>query len=92
MRTTARTALLVLILSGTACHSSKPVTQISAANAEQRYQWTANLFTPSDLAGAMQVRGTARWSRDGDSASTATVTISNATPGGVHPWHRHINR
>jgi hypothetical protein len=88
MRSTVQGVLLVLITAGSGCgRSPQPTTQISKANAERRYEWTGNLFTPSELAGAMQVRGTARWTRSGDNASTAEVRISNATPGGVHPWH-----
>jgi hypothetical protein len=40
----------------------------------------------------MQVRGSAAWSRDRDATSLATVNISNATAGGVHPWHVHRGR
>jgi hypothetical protein len=39
----------------------------------------------------MQIRGNATWSRDGD-GSRVTLGISNATPGGAHPWHVHRGR
>ncbi|MFL5576021.1 MAG: hypothetical protein ACJ79S_08645 [Gemmatimonadaceae bacterium] len=93
MRSTVRRASLALIVGATGCGiiqgSSKPVTHLDPKSAEKRYQWTASLVTPSNLAGAMQVRGTARWSpASGDSAtSVAAVNIANATPGGVHPWY-----
>jgi hypothetical protein len=57
-------------------------------------RWNATLATPAALAGAMQVRGTA-WmgEKEGDAGQTeASVSISNAAPGGVHPWHVHIGR
>ena len=57
-------------------------------------RWTATLVTPPELAGAMQVRGTA-WMAPKEkdtSESEAAVSISNAAPGGVHPWHVHIGR
>ena len=96
MRTTARSALLALILTGSGCgmfgSDPEPTTQIAPNDAERRFTWTANLVTPSDLAGAMQVRGTAQWARRGEAASVVTVTITNATPGGVHPWHVHQGR
>jgi len=93
MRITSRIALVALTLGGSACHSSKPTTALNPTDAARRHEWTGSLFTPADLAGAMQVRGTAVWSRD-DAATTSrvTVTISNATPGGLHPWHIHRGR
>jgi hypothetical protein len=91
MRITTAIALLALTLGG-ACHSSKPTTTLNPSDAGRRHEWTGSLFTPSGLAGATQVRGTALWARDGDSASRVTVTISNATPGGLHPWHVHRGR
>lgn len=92
MRSIYSIALLSLIVGGTACHSSKPTTQLNPSDAARRYEWKASLFTPSGLAGAMQVRGTALWSRDGDATSVVTTTISNATAGGQHPWHIHRGR
>jgi hypothetical protein len=92
MRITPRIALLALTIGGGACHSSKPTTALNPTDAVRRREWTGSLFTPASLAGAMQVRGTAVWSRDGDAASRVTVTISNATPGGLHPWHIHRGR
>jgi hypothetical protein len=54
-------------------------------------RWNATLATPADLAGAIQVRGTG-WlaANPKDTArSKAHVEITNAAPGGVHPWHVH---
>lgn len=54
-------------------------------------RWNAVLATPAGLAGAIQVRGTGWLAPDPkDSAkSKAHVEITNAAPGGVHPWHVH---
>lgn len=95
MRITTRIALLAVTaaaVGGSACHSSKPTTALNPKDAARRHEWTGSLFTPADLAGAMQVRGTAVWLQDGNAASRVTVTISNATPGGLHPWHIHRGR
>jgi hypothetical protein len=92
MRSISPIALLVTILGGAACHSSKPTTQLNPSDAARRHEWKASLFTPSQLAGVMQVRGTAIWARDGDATSVVTVNISNATSGGQHPWHVHRGR
>src|SRR3569832_537142 len=95
MRITTQNALLAVTaatIGGGACHSSKPTTALNPCDAAKRREWTGSLFTPAGLAGAMQVRGTAVWLGDGNDASRVTVTISNATPGGLHPWHEQRGR
>ena len=92
MRIFIATTLLALTLGASSCGSSKPTTTLNPGDAARRYEWKGSLFTPSGLAGAMQVRGTALWYRDGDSRSQVSVTIANATPGGLHPWHIHEGR
>jgi hypothetical protein len=85
-------ATLALAFAVTGCglfHRSSKSTTLDPGLANVRYQWRGSLFTPAALAGAMQVRGTATWSADGDAASTVVLSISNATPGGIHPWHIH---
>jgi hypothetical protein len=57
-------------------------------------RWTATLATPPELAGALQIRGTA-WMgyKEKDSTQTqAHVSIENAAPGGRHPWHVHMGQ
>lgn len=57
-------------------------------------RWTAALATPAQLAGAIQVTGTA-WMgpRQKDTAQTqAHIEIANALPGGRYPWHVHVGR
>ena len=48
-------------------------------------RWNATLATPSGLQGAVQVHGTGYLARD-PGGSKAVIHVSNATPGGVHPW------
>ena len=54
-------------------------------------RWNAVLSTPAGLAGAIQVRGTGWLVADpkDPAQSKAHVEITNAAPGGVHPWHVH---
>jgi hypothetical protein len=56
--------------------------------------WNAVLATPAGLAGAIQMRGTAWMApKEKDPSRTrAHVDITNAAPGGVHPWHVHIGQ
>ena len=66
-----------------------PVVEVSRdANANTR--WRGSLATPAGLAGAVQIGGTATMTPDGDPQKTrVAVNVSNATPGGVHPWQLH---
>jgi hypothetical protein len=54
-------------------------------------RWNAVLATPTALAGAMQVRGRGWWGeqRGEPTRSQAHVEVTNAVPGGDHPWHVH---
>jgi hypothetical protein len=54
-------------------------------------RWNAVLATPPELGGIAQVRGQGWMAPDekGQDRSLAHVEISNAVPGGVHPWHVH---
>lgn len=93
MRTSMTVPLLALVavISGCGALSRSSATEIKGSNAESRNSWNATLVTPSELAGAMQVRGVANWVRS-DDGSRVSVEISNATSGGVHPWHVHQGR
>jgi hypothetical protein len=70
------------------CHKS---VEISPAAMPAPERWNATLATPAGLAGAVQVKGTAWMEPDvKDTAQTKVhVEISNAAPGGAHPWHVH---
>ena len=93
MRSSLTLPLVALVAAVTGCGmlGRSSATEIQDVNLESRYNWNATLVTPSELAGAMQVRGVASWARDG-SNSKITIAISNATSGGVHPWHVHQGR
>jgi hypothetical protein len=54
-------------------------------------RWNATLATPAGLSGALQVQGSGWMGQSGkDTMETlAHVEISNAPPGGRHPWHVH---
>ena len=48
-------------------------------------RWNATLATPAGLQGAVQVHCNGYLAHD-PNCSKAVIHISNATPGGVHPW------
>jgi len=54
-------------------------------------RWNGVLATPPELAGIVQVRGQAWMGPDPKDLdkTLASVSISNAVPGGRHPWHVH---
>jgi hypothetical protein len=54
-------------------------------------RWNGVLTTPPELAGIVQVRGEGWMGQDPKDANRtqAYVEITNAVPGGQHPWHIH---
>lgn len=54
-----------------------------------RARWNGTLESPQSLAGAVQIHGTA-WigpaTATDSSRTTVSISITNATSGGVHPW------
>ncbi|CAN5462712.1 hypothetical protein BH09GEM1_BH09GEM1_08110 [soil metagenome] len=92
MRTTLTLAIIALGVSTAGCGmlNRSSGTEINAGS-DTRNAWTGMLATPSTLAGAVQLHGTASWVRDGND-SKVTISITNATPGGSHPWHIHSGR
>ena len=53
-------------------------------------RWHGTLTSPAYLSGAVQIQGTASMAPGSDGQkTTVTVMVSNAAPGGVHPWEVH---
>lgn len=79
----------------TACNPfhHKPAVEVSAADVNLNARWHANLASPAELAGAVQMNGTASMAPGPKSGTTiVTLTLANATPGGVHPWQLHLGQ
>jgi hypothetical protein len=93
MRIPMAAGLVLASLAGGACGGSRAV-EIDPARQVVGTRWNATLATPAELAGATQVRGTGWMGADQrDSTRTrASVSISNAVPGGRHPWHVHLGQ
>jgi hypothetical protein len=85
-------ALSVLVLSS--CGGGRQPVEINPSAQSVATRWNGTLSTPAQLAGALQIRGQAWMGADDDDASEtqAYAEISNAAPGGVHPWHVHRGR
>lgn len=93
MRISMAAGLALASLGGIACGGSRAV-EIDPAQQVVGTRWNATLATPAELAGATQVRGSG-WMGADQRESTrtrASVSISNAVPGGRHPWHVHVGQ
>ena len=63
---------------------------VSTKDVNLNTRWHASLASPADLAGAVQMNGTATMAPDAKGGQTDVVlALANATPGGVHPWQLH---
>jgi hypothetical protein len=68
----------------------EPVVQVSSGDVNVNSRWNGTLATPANLAGAVQMKGTATMTPGSNGGRTSvTVNLSNATPGGLHPWQLH---
>ena len=63
-----------------------PVVEVTRdANANSR--WNATPASPANLAGAVQMKGSAAMTPGSNAGDTkVSIDLSNASPGGVHPW------
>jgi hypothetical protein len=79
-------------LTFTACNPfhRDPAVTVSAQNATLNSRWHANLASPANLAGAVQMNGSASMAPSANGSSTnITIDLANASPGGLHPWEAH---
>lgn len=64
--------------------------EVSTQDRNLNSRWHANLATPANLAGAVMMNGSASMapaSKGGH--TTVSLSLANATPGGLHPWQLH---
>lgn len=70
-----------------------PAVTVSTKDKSLNSRWHANLATPSTLAGAVQMNGSATMAPNSNGTSTTiTLALANAAPGGVHPWEAHMGQ
>ncbi len=87
--------LLLLAVSAVAVMSCNPfrnnsAVQVTTKDENLNSRWHANLATPADLAGAVQMNGSATMAPGTKTGNTSVVlNLANATPGGLHPWQLH---
>jgi hypothetical protein len=86
-------ALVATALAVAACGGGRRV-EIDPKREMVANRWNATLATPSQLAGAVEVKGTG-WMAgkpDDTTKTLALVRVENAVPGGEHPWHVHLGQ
>jgi len=87
--------LLALALSAVALTSCNPfrhgdAVEVTTKDDNLNSRWHANLATPAELAGAVQMSGSASMAPATKRGNTAVaLDLANATPGGLHPWQLH---
>ena len=80
--------ILASLLALAACNPfhREPVSEVRR-DANVNARWRASMVTPAALAGAVQMQGSASMQPTGNGEATSfSLSLSNATPGGVHPW------
>jgi hypothetical protein len=91
--------ILILAVTGTAiallaaCNpfrspfKQSPVVEVSTDDANANARWNGTLASPTSLAGAVQMTGSATMTPGKNMNNTdVTVRLANASPGGEHPW------
>ena len=79
----------------TACNPFRheSAVEVSTKDENLNSRWHANLASPAELAGAVQMSGSASMApatRSGN--TTVMLALANATPGGLHPWQLHLGQ
>lgn len=85
-------ALVAAALTLGACSTFQPKSAVeeSATNVTLNSSWHARIASPSELAGAVQMNGSASMAPGTKRGTTeVAMTLGNTSPGGVHPWAIH---
>ena len=90
MKAHAAVSLALSVVALASCGGHQSV-QINPDTQPVASRWNGVLATPPELAGIVQVSGQAWMGPDPKNLdrTQAHVDISNAVPGGQHPWHVH---
>jgi hypothetical protein len=85
-------ALVIAALALGACSLVQPKSadRVSTKDVTLNTSWHANIASPTDLAGAVQMSGSASMAPGTKRGTTEIVMkLGNSSPGGVHPWAIH---
>ena len=82
-----------LALGACSVFQPKSAVQMSTTNVTLNSSWHARIASPSELAGAVQMNGSASMAPGVKRGTTEIVmTLGNTSPGGVHPWAIHLGQ
>ncbi|HSM05513.1 MAG TPA: hypothetical protein VK858_12925 [Longimicrobiales bacterium] len=85
-------AFMLCAVSVTACNpfNRGQAVEVNTNDPMLNTRWHASLASPSELAGAVQMTGSATMVPAPDGEGTVVeVSLGNASPGGRHPWTVH---
>jgi hypothetical protein len=94
-RTLRPLALVATVLMLGACGTFQPksAVEMRTADATLNSSWHARIASPSDLAGAVQMNGSASMAPGVKRGTTEILMkLGNTSPGGVHPWAIHLGQ
>ena len=81
---------VALTLGGCSLIEPKPAVEMSAADVNLNSRWHASIASPAELAGVVQMSGSASISPGSKRRTTEVVLrVANSSPGGLHPWAIH---
>ena len=90
----AHTASLILVALAASSCGGRQAVEIDPNTQPVANRWNGTLASPPELAGVSAIQGSAWMGPDEKNAdrTQAQVVLSNAVPGGEHPWHVHRGR
>jgi hypothetical protein len=70
-----------------------PAVEVNAADVNLNSSWHASIASPTDLAGAVQMSGSASMAPGVKRGTTqVALNLGNTAPGGMHPWAIHLGQ
>jgi hypothetical protein len=93
MKVHTAASLILAALTMSACGGRRAV-EMSPGTTAVASRWNATLTSPPELAGVSSIQGSGWMGPNEKNAdrTDAAVILSNAVPGGLHPWHVHRGR
>lgn len=71
----------------------KQAVEVNATDVNLNSSWHARIASPANLAGAVQMSGSASMAPGKKRGTTEIVlSVANTSPGGVHPWAIHVGQ